>query len=78
MSLTPVFDAVLADSEPDLFLAGSIFPRPGLDSFEAALIRAGHPRFARGGLIPKPQTVRLAHMAGTVPFAYRDPRDNAA
>lgn len=30
MSLTPIFDAVLADSEPDIFLAGNIFPRPGL------------------------------------------------
>lgn len=30
MSLTPVFDAVVADSEPDLFLASEIFPRPGL------------------------------------------------
>jgi hypothetical protein len=30
MSLTPIFDAVLADSEPDIFLAGDIFPRPGL------------------------------------------------
>lgn len=30
MSLTPIFDAVLADSEPDLFLAGTVFPRPGL------------------------------------------------
>ena len=30
MSLTPIFDAVLADSDPDIFLAGNVFPRPAV------------------------------------------------
>jgi hypothetical protein len=30
MSLTPTFDAVLAESDPDIFLASNIFPRPAL------------------------------------------------
>ena len=44
-SSTPIFDAVLADSEPDLFLAGNVFPRPV--SFYAALVRNGHPGVAQ-------------------------------
>ena len=43
MSLTPIFDAVLADSEPDIFLAGLVFPRPTM--------------FTKGGLIGKPVTL---------------------
>ena len=30
MSLTPIFDAVLADADCDIWLAGNIFPRPTL------------------------------------------------
>lgn len=54
MSQNPIFDAVLADSEPDLFLASSIFPRPVTESLEEALARIGHPRFAKGSMIPTP------------------------
>jgi len=54
LSLTPIFDAVLADSEPDIFLAGLIFPRPVTETLREALGRIGHPQFAKGGMIHKP------------------------
>ena len=79
MSLTPIFDAVLADSEPDLFLASDIFPRPVTDSFEAALIRAGHPRFALGGLIPQADNINWARIPQppiTFPTPYDDRTDS--
>lgn len=43
MSRTPIFDAVLADSEPDIFLAGLIFSRPVVETLREALVRIGHP-----------------------------------
>lgn len=43
MSLTPVFDAVLADSDPDIFLASKVFPQPVAESLQQALTRIGHP-----------------------------------
>jgi hypothetical protein len=39
---TPIFDQLVAESDPDLFLAGEVFKRP-TESLEAALIRIGHP-----------------------------------
>lgn len=39
MSLTPIFDAVLADSDCDIFLAGNIFPRPVTDPFALQLAK---------------------------------------
>lgn len=52
MSLTPVFDEVLADSDPDIFLASNLFPIPVTESLAAALTRIGHPWFDKGVLIP--------------------------
>ena len=63
MSLTPIFDAVLADSEPDIFLASPVFPRP---------------QFARGGLVPNPYDDRLdSILYSFYSFAAMDPRYRA-
>lgn len=50
MSLTPIFDEVLADSDPDIFLASNIFPNPvvrAIETLQEALTRIGHPQFAK-------------------------------
>lgn len=43
MSITPVFDAVLADSDPDIYLAGNIFPWPVRKDFAETWRNIGCP-----------------------------------
>lgn len=44
MSITPIFDATLADAPVNIWEASNIFPRPAgaPESLQQALIRIGH------------------------------------
>lgn len=52
MSLTPIFDAVLADSDPDIFLAGSVFPRPVSKDFAETWRDIGCPAAWTPAVVP--------------------------
>jgi hypothetical protein len=52
MSLTPTFDAVLAESDPDIFLASTVFPNETSETLAESLTRIGHPQSTDIGATP--------------------------
>jgi len=52
MTDCPIFDAVLAESDPDIFLASTVFPNGAPESLAEALTLIGHPQSTDTGATP--------------------------